>query len=322
VHRDQSPRSAGSAALLVTFITLVAVATAQAAPLTPGNVLISNLNTGSLTEVTTAGAQVQSFLFPDFAGGFHDLRDIVVAPSGFVEAYNGTFTPHLSTLDPATNTITSRTFPGWSTVNNISYGGVGAIADGVYVTDMATAGAPELGVVRFSTSGGPTTRFGSREYIDLTIGGDGLLYALAGSAVDVYDPAAGDAFVRTISFASGVSSGDIRGIAVASNGRLYAAGWNGTVYEVSSAGALLNSRPTGTNNLTDIDLNDANQLLVGSRFGTVILTDVTLASQTTFPVPGGPTIHVAWTDPLTVPEPATATGMFVMAAVLLRRSRR
>ena len=175
--------------------------------------------------------------------------------------------------------------------------------------------------MRFSTSGGPTTRFGTREYTDLTIGGDGLLYALTGSAVDVYNPGAGDAFVRTINFAAGVSSGDIRGIAVASNGRLYAAGWNGTVYEVSSAGALLNSRPTGANNLTDIDLNDLNQLLVGSRFGNVILTDVTLASQTSFTVAGGPTIHVAWTTPLTVPEPA-AIAVIGSAALLLRRSRR
>lgn len=307
----------GTSQLLLGILALPGVAAASA--LAPGNVLVTNLGSGVMTEFTPAGSLVQSFTFPDFEGGFHDLRDAVVGPDGTVHAYNGTFSPQLSTLVPTTGTIVSRPFAGWSTINNVSYGGVGAVGDGVFVTDMATAGvgAP-AGVVRFSTSGGPTVRFGSTQYTDLTIGGDGLLYALGGSAVDVFNPA-DNAFVRTITLDATVSGGDIRGIAVASNGTIYAAGWNGSVYAASATGAFLNSRPTGASNLTDIDLNNLGQLLVGSRFGNVILTDTTLASQTSFTVNGGPTVHVAFTTPLSVPEPSTAATFLIAGALIARR---
>ena len=46
--------------------------------LTPGNILISELNTGELTEVTTSGSVVQTFNIPNVNGGFIGLRDIVV----------------------------------------------------------------------------------------------------------------------------------------------------------------------------------------------------------------------------------------------------
>jgi hypothetical protein len=292
--------------------------------LTPGNVLVSNLGTGVLTEYTTAGASVQTFTFPDFSGGFHDLRDIVVGNGGSVHAYNGTFDPRMSSLQPATSAIANQSFAGWSTVNNISYGGIGAFGDGVFVTDMATAGAGDVGVVRFSTSGAAPVRFGSSEYTDLTIGGDGLLYALRG-AIDVYNPTT-NAFVRTINLDGTVSGADIRGIAVGADGTIYAAGWNGSVYAATSNGAFLGTRNTGASNLTDIDLNDLGQLVVGSRFGTVILTDTSLASQTSFQIGGsfGPTIHVAFTTPLSVPEPTTttaATAMLALAGASITRRR-
>ena len=302
--------------------TLSLTTAALAAPLGSGNVLVTNLGSGVMTEYTPVGSVVQSFTFPDFEGGFRDLRDAVVGPDGNVHAYNGTFSPQLSTLVPATGAITSRPFAGWTTINNISYGGVGAIGDGVFVTDMATAGAAEpFGVVRFSTSGGATVRFGSQQYTDLTVGGDGLLYALTGSSIDVYNPT-NNAFVRTVNFDGTVAGGDIRGIAVAGNGTIFAAGWNGSVYAASATGAFLNSRVTGASNLTDIDLNDLGQLLVGSRFGNVIVTDTTLASQTSFTLAGGPTIHVAFTSPLSIPEPSTAALAIALFARRRRFSRR
>ena len=310
----------------------------DAASLTPGNILVSNLNTGVLTEFTSAGAVVQTFAFPDFSGGFNDLRDIVVGPDGDVQAYNGTFTPQLSTLAPSTGTITSRAFGGWSTVNNISYGGIGAFGDGVFVTDMATAGAgAPQGIVRFSTSGGAMVRFGeAHEYQDLTIGGDGLLYALRGdllpnSNVDVFDPTS-FSLLRTITLDATVGGADVRGIAVSAAGTLFAAAWNGSVYAADLDGNFLNSRSTGVNDLTDIDLDDLGRLVVGSRFGDVILTDVTLASQTSFAGGGssGDTIHVAFATPLSVgviPEPpslalATMPALLGLLGLGWRRRRR
>jgi hypothetical protein len=37
----------------------------------------------------------------------------------------------------------------------------------------------------------------------------------------------------------------------------------------------------------------------------VILTDTTLSSQTSFTLSGGPTVHVAFTSPQSIPEPTS-----------------
>jgi hypothetical protein len=311
------------AALLVTASD-VATPAANAQPLTPGNLLVSNLGTGVLREYTPSGSLVRSWNFPDFSGGFFDLRDIAVGPSGEVHAFNGTFTPQLSTLVPTTGVISSQPFTGWSTVNNISYGGVGVAAGGVFVTDMATAGAGSpQGIVRFSLTGGATTRFGTAQsYQDLTIGADGFLYALRTAVVlDVFDPGS-LAPVRTVTVTGAASGADLRGIAVGSDGTIYAAGWNGSVYSVSGLGATLNSRVTGFNNLTDIDIDPAGMLVVGSRFGNIILTDISLASQTSFDWPGSPTIHVAFTTPIPEPSSAMLVALGLCASAAAKWSRR
>ena len=77
-----------------------------------------------------------------------DARDVVVGTAGQAYVYNGTFTPSLSTLDPVAGTWASTTLSGWSTVNNVSYGGVAAFGPYVFASDMNTAGStdsPALG---------------------------------------------------------------------------------------------------------------------------------------------------------------------------------
>jgi hypothetical protein len=277
---------------------------AHAQPLTPGNLLVSNLGAGTLSEYTSAGVFVRSFAFPDFEGGFHDLRDIAVSSNGNVQAFNGTFTPQLTTLVPTGPTFTSQPFTGWSTINNISYGGIGNFGSATFVTDMATAspGGPQ-GIVRFGNGGSPVRFASTNDYQDLTVGGDGLIYALRGGApsfnVDVFDPNT-LGLVRSIPLDASLVSADVRGLAVSSAGSMFAAAWNGTVYAMNSSGTITNSRVTGFSNLTDIDLDNAGRLLVGSRFGNVILTDTT-----PFTLSGGPTVHVAFTSPQSIPEPTS-----------------
>src|SRR5262249_17785532 len=147
------------------------------------------------------------------------------------------------------------------------------------------------------------------------------LYALNGSStIDVFNPTS-MAFVRTITFDATLTTADVRGIAVASTGGIFAAAWNGQIYSVSSTGAFVNSRVSGFSNLTDIDLDNLGRLVVGSRFGDVVLTDTSLASQTSFTLAGGPTVHVGFTSPLTVPEPGSLALCGISALGLLRYTR-
>jgi hypothetical protein len=307
----QSQRWVGSALRVsIAVWAFVCIDTIHAATLGLDHLLVSTLRPPSgpstVTEYTLSGSAIQSFSFPDFQNGFRELRDIAVDVDGTVQGFNGTFTPQLSMLVPSTGTITSRPFAGWSTASNDTYGGIGIFGTGVFVTDMATAGASEKGIVRFSTSGDPTVRFASRDYSDLTIGGDGLLYAIDdenNGHIDVYNPR-NNGFVRTITTANVIASSNMRGIAVSSNGTLYIAAFGGTVFAADSSGAVINSRITGFNQLADIDLDNQGRLVVSNASGTVILTDTTLASQTSFTSTQFTTVHVAFTSPLIVPEPA------------------
>jgi len=314
-----NPATFAALSLSTSAVCLATSSPAAAADLTAGNVLVSNVHTGNLIEYTPTGSFVQLFDFPDFTGGFDDLRDIIVDPTGNVQAYNGTFTPQLSTLDPTTGAITSRPFTGWSTANNTSYGGIGAIDEWVFVTDMDTANAEPQGIVRFPVGAGTPTRFAEdSEFQDLTIGGDGLLYALRGneSGVHVYDPFS-MTFVRSFNLDTGV-----RGIAVAANGLVYGASWDGNFYAYDADGNLLNTLDSGVSSLTDIDLNDNNQLLAGSRSGDVILTDTAFSTPTSFSVGSNDTIHVAFVETLTVPEPGSLTLLGLAGLATLRRRRR
>ena len=120
--------------------------------------------------------------------GVHEPgRDLVYDQSGKVHVYTGTFDPALSSYTLAGGGWTQRTHSGWSTFNNVSYGGIGLLGDYVYVTDMTTFSEPAdeaKGVVRFNLADGTSARFlETEEPQDLTIGKDGRLYLLSANTV-------------------------------------------------------------------------------------------------------------------------------------------
>ena len=142
------------------------------------------------------------------------------------------------------------------------------------------------GVVRFPEVGGEPVRFATdMGPIDLTMGLDGLLYVLAGQSVRVYDPSS-LAVVRNVTLAGFL---DIRALAVTAAGHIYAASWDGSIYHFDPNGVQLQSKPTGVSDLTDINLaSDGARIVVGSRFGDIATTDVTLASVSSFSVGSSP----------------------------------
>src|SRR5262249_44540034 len=152
-------------------------------------------------------------------------RGMVVDDAGYVQIFNGTFTPVLTTLTPVgTGSFAGHAGPvGWSTANNVTYGAVAVAGTTVFATDMATAdpGAPN-GLISFAIGNGfAATRFGSNsgtpgspigEYIDVTVGLDGKVYALGpggapgGETVDVFD-ATTMAFDHAVTLATSGSRG-------------------------------------------------------------------------------------------------------------------
>jgi|GEM_PF-2385682 len=272
------------------LMTLAAFGQAAATPLQSGNVLVSTGNT--LSEYTQAGAWVRTVPIPYPGGtrpGTETARDMVVDASGNLALYNGTFDPYLSQYDVATESWAHATHTGWSTANNVSYGGLARFDSFVFATDMFTYGTGDSprGLVRFELGGATPVRFADAvDFIDVALGQDGLLYGLTSNeyTVHVYDPST-LALVRTVSLPFGKS---IRGIAVSQAGEIYGASWDDYIYRFSAAGVQLSRLYSGTYDLIDIDLSDDGVLVVGSRSGRVIFTDLQLLNLSSFTVGSSP----------------------------------
>jgi hypothetical protein len=192
-------------------------------------------------EFTAAGGLVRTVNIPAPPGTSGDTaRDLVQDSTGNVYVYNGTFTPALAIYNAGSG-WTQQGYSGWSTVNNVSYGGIGLLQNYVYVTDMTTGNdpaGPSNGIIRFNRTDGTAIRFASgTDFTDLTIGLDGKLYALSGQTLSVFDPYT-TALLRTVTLPFG---NDYRGVAVNSAGDIYTANWGNTVTHFSSTGALLDT---------------------------------------------------------------------------------
>jgi hypothetical protein len=246
-----------------------------------------------LQEYQLSGALVSSISVPNtpVPSDFQQVRGLTVDSAGKIDIYNGTFNAYLATYSRGTQTWTQQTYPGWSTVNNGSYGGVAAFQNYVFATDMATGSqTTERGLIRFDFLGGPTVRFANtHDFIDVTMGLDGLLYADDGQSVFVYDPLT-LAPVRNFN----LPFFDDRSIAVDSNGNILVAVYAGTVAKLDPSGTqvlastILNSSLGPGDNLVNLALDNNGQVAVGDRFGRVFVTDESLASVQFFQVQAPP----------------------------------
>src|SRR5262249_27033241 len=131
-----------------------------------GNLLVTtagNYPQQFFKEFTPSGTLVRSVVVPPPPGSSGDTaRDLVADAAGNVYVYNGTFTPALATYNPNTATWNQQLYAGFSTVNNVSYGGLAIYQNYVYASDMTVAGDPtgqSNGIVRFPLAGGTPARF-------------------------------------------------------------------------------------------------------------------------------------------------------------------
>jgi hypothetical protein len=246
-----------------------------------GNLLVTTAGSYPqqfLKEFTPSGSLVRTVNVPPPPGSSGDTaRDLVQDSSGKVYVYNGTFTPALATYNPGTSAWSQQQYSGWSTVNNVSYGGVGLYQNFVFASDMTVGGDPagqSNGVVRFNVANGTGTRFANGiNTIDVNVGLDGYVYALAGTSVTVYDPNT-LAQIRSVTLPFG---NDYRGVAANAAGEIFTANWGNTVTRFSATGSLqatvtLSGPGDGSwfNNLTDIDVASDGTVAVGSRSGHVV----------------------------------------------------
>lgn len=127
------------------------------AAFTPGNLLVTSSPSNQpsmLYEFTPTGTMVQSTAIPHPSTVISErARDVVLDSNGNAAVFNGTFDPRLTTYDPVAGTLSNSVVPFWSTGNNFTFGGLAALGDFVYGTDMRVRSEPVggRGIVRFNS---------------------------------------------------------------------------------------------------------------------------------------------------------------------------
>ena len=277
------------------------------------NILVATDGPGEIREYTPDGTLVRIFQIPELENESTKLRDLAVDTDGNLHFWEETFDSsgiryELTTINPLTGDIVRNPLlPSWSTDNVVSYGGLSTLNDWVFVTDMATSGGPQTGIIRYDRSTGTSVRFADTgnpalEFIDLTVGLDGLLYGLDDSElVHVYDPAT-LAELRTIDITQTVFP-DNRAIAVNADGDIFAAAWgDGRIRRFDGdTGALLATSTSSFGTLVDINLRVDGTIVVSTWFDGVYLSDEMLTSSTNISLPShvsGPFIAFAATPPI------------------------
>ncbi|HKB04300.1 MAG TPA: hypothetical protein VKD90_18900, partial [Gemmataceae bacterium] len=298
-----------------------------------GNIIVTNSQ--NLQVYSPTGQLLSSNPIPTPAGVDIPARDLIVDATVDTRThiYNGTqATPvRSSTIDDSQTWDHVSGPAGWSTDTANDTGGIAVFQNFVFATDMDVSGDGN-GIVRWDLTDDSSTRVVSgTDYVDLTIGLDGKLYALTPpgggpQAIHVYDPATLDPF-PTVTLPA---DPNFTGIAVDADGRIYAVSWNTPdVWRYSPTGQLQRHRRLQEgelNNLLDIDISDDDRLLIGNDKGFAVrlpVTKLTGTSGATLPKSAykviqikqpngtddaaGPTF-VAWADPQKITLPHVTVG--------------
>jgi len=231
--------------------------------------VVATLNVGTLNNVNISGG-LSGITGPD--------RLLVTSASG----------DQMYEINPVTGIVTAT----WNTGLSTTEYGVGVAGGEVYVGEFSGGQlkvfnrsgvfqrfvdvtlSPTEGVFAIGGDDIPGLTTTSYRYRDVAAGLDDKLYALdvAGTTVGKFNPSttALEGFVNV--------ANPVNALAVASDGTIWGAGRDGSLYHFSSSGALLSSLVTGVAELIDIDLNITGQLLLTSRDGTVIQANTSLTS--------------------------------------------
>ncbi len=290
-----------------------------------GNVLVQSQSPGQLDfrirEYDSSGNVLQTIIppLPPMSSDQLHPRDLVIGDSGNLHLFNGTFDPYLSTFDSQSSLWSHRTHPGWSTINNVSYGGLGRFGDQIFVTNMSTSGNPSSGVIMFDlTSGTSAEVVSGPQAIDLTFGLDDSFWVLTGNVAVEYDPVT---FAQGDIVSMSNAGSDARSIAVDSDGNFYVGTWSGFVSKLSSDGTLLDSLTVGLG-VTDVDISLDGQIAFGTSSDGAWLTNTDL--DPAFQIESNRwNVFVTFVNGRQIPEPAAACilAMLMLVGVARRNPR-
>jgi Ca2+-binding RTX toxin-like protein len=235
--------------------------------------------------------------------------------------------PRLTVFDPVAETWANYTYPDWAIFGVANLGAVAVSGHYAFVPDDAYGdGAEAHGLIRFDLNDGSAVHFASNAgYSELAVGFDGLVYALNGLSVDIYDPET-LAYVRTLSL-DNVPHDWLYGTTVNAAGEVYVAR-GPLICRVAPDGAILGTvdmtvvaPPDGFNNANgwdlDISLDGTRLLYIGGDSGYVATMNLDFTDPVVFKaVPSEPSAQafgsfvntppvvpeINVSDPASVPE--------------------
>jgi hypothetical protein len=278
----------------------------QLRPFTSGNILAT---AGKfLTEYSLTGTVRQTVIVPFPSGtaqyGYY-LGDLVLDQGGEVEIYNGSDpASYLSGYGFNAAAWRQHTYQGWNpwTLYNAQEG-IATQGNYVYVTDKTTNdfGMPQTpGIIRISLLDYSYQRFFTdTTFCHLTMGQDGLLYAIVGGTsgyqLNAYSPST-MSLVKTVSLGG---AQNVTHVAVTQAGEIFATAFD--VFHFSPTGQFVKSIRL-PDILNDIEISNNGQIAVVNG-GNVTFLDESLNVLSSFPATAGAG-YLAFTN--NVPTPTTA----------------
>ncbi len=263
-------------AWLVVVIVFGAVCSQMwAAPLTPGNILVTQYN--HVLEYTLSGELVQEIPVPHPDTSRRDATDIVVSEQGFVYVFN--IAPfdkdYISVYDPFNESWRHHYVAAQS--GGISDGDLSLMGNTLYV--RATA----INMHDYSTT---TISIPGRGISEISAGYDGRLYVVnSGSPANSIRILDAETF-EIVNQVTVFETNYIRGIAADGAGQIYVTDLGGNILVFDKTGKLQREKNAGTSSFYDLDLSAGGRLAGGTRFGEIAVTDTLLESVNVFSTRG------------------------------------
>ena len=245
---------------------------------TMDDIAVVTNNDDRLSFLNHSGNVINTVEVPLNIGCCTSVRDITIVNEKTLAMLNGTFAGSLTLFKPAFGGWIHIPLPYWSTVNNTTYGGVDVHDDYVFISATDVSSNTFQGIVRVNTKTFETTYVTGPESIDVTVGQDGLIYALGRhGALNIYD-----ADTLELVTATFVNS-DARSITVDANSTLYVATYQGKIYKQSPGGNELGMIDVGTG-LHDINFHSEGYLLTSENYGSIFILNTQLDVIGSWPV--------------------------------------